>query len=261
MPHIAEARPALECHRAILFVKPDDAVAVRSFSFIVTILGVCVGDHRYFVAEAILEIASPRQRTVRNGVRFGVLVERMPPATVDGVDQCRAREAVRAVAVVIDPVLYNHREMLVATEMHRPSAANECHRLVARRLRPAVAVEICQQTALRPTMHMHCAAKRCLREDTLHLGIRPVFRPVFEEIFLTRSKQLQSGKIDCFRVILWIVDVVGAWPHLRNLARWAALELAILQYREIHTADGDSREINADTTIHRLGIRTVRQVP
>ena len=55
--------------------------------------------------------------------------------------------------------------------------------------------------------------------------------------------------------------MVGPWPHLRDFARWAALKFAILQHSEVHTADGDAREINADVAIHGRGIRAVRQMP
>ncbi len=55
--------------------------------------------------------------------------------------------------------------------------------------------------------------------------------------------------------------MVGPRPHLRDFARRAALEFTILQHGEVHAADGDPREVNADAAIHRRGIGAVWQVP
>ena len=55
--------------------------------------------------------------------------------------------------------------------------------------------------------------------------------------------------------------MVGARTHLGNLSSRSALELAILQHGKVYAAYGDSREINADTSIHRRWIGGVRHVP
>ena len=90
-------------------------------------------------------------------------------------------------------MLHDHRQMLVPAEMHRPGAADERQRPAAWRLRPAVAVQISQQAALRSAVHMHRAAKCSLRKDSLHLGIRPVLRPALEKFFLAGAEELQPG--------------------------------------------------------------------
>ena len=77
-------------------------------------------------------------------------------------------------------------------------------------------------------MHVYRPAKRGLRQHALHLGTGPVRAPILEEFFLTRAKQLQPRQIDFIRVILRVIDVVGAWSHFWNLARRAALEFSIL---------------------------------
>ncbi len=69
----------------------------------------------------------------------------MPPAAIDRVDQGRAREAVRAVAELVDAVLDDDRQMLVSAQMHGPRAAEFGEGDVPPRLRPAVAVEVREQ--------------------------------------------------------------------------------------------------------------------
>ena len=68
----------------------------------------------------------------------------MPPASVNGVHQGRAGEAVGTIAVFLDAVFHGHRKMLVATQVHGPGSANQLERITAGRLRPAVAIQIRQ---------------------------------------------------------------------------------------------------------------------
>jgi hypothetical protein len=68
-------------------------------------------------------------------------------------------------------------EVLVATEMRRPRVREDAERLVAARLRPAVAVEIGEEPVVGLAMQMHGAAEGCLRQGTLRADALPVVGP------------------------------------------------------------------------------------
>ncbi len=144
-----------------------------------------------------------------------------------------------------DAVLHDDGEMLVAAEMHGPRAADFFERAIARRLRPAVAIEVGEQAIVALAVHVDGAAEGGLREHGLHLRAGPVLRPVAEEFLLPLAEQLQARQVDRLRIVGGIVDVVGTRPHLRNLARRAALEFAVFENGEVHAADVQPREIDA----------------
>ena len=103
--HFGEARPALEGDLARLFVEADQAVAVGALFLVLDILGIRVGEHGDGIAEAVFEVAGPRQGAVRNGIWARLFVERMPPATVDRIHERGAGEAKGTVAKVVDDLL------------------------------------------------------------------------------------------------------------------------------------------------------------
>ncbi|MFM8904650.1 MAG: hypothetical protein ACKOIB_05320, partial [Verrucomicrobiota bacterium] len=92
-------------------------------------------------------------------VRAGLLILRVPPAAVDGVHEGRTRERIRPVAEGVDAVLDRDGQMLVTAEMHRPNPAERAQGLVAGGLRPAVAVEVGEQTVVLSAVHVHGAAE------------------------------------------------------------------------------------------------------
>jgi hypothetical protein len=116
----------------------------------------------------------------------------MPPAAVDRVNQGRTREAIGAVAPLVDAVLHQDGQVLVAAEMNRPGAANFLERAVAAGLRPAVAIEIRQQPRIALAVHVDRAAECRLRQHGLDLGAGPVLPPRAQEAQLPLAEQLQT---------------------------------------------------------------------
>src|SRR5688500_5844228 len=102
--------------------------------------------------------------------------------------------------------------------MHSPRAANYLQCPIARRLRPAVAIEVGQQTVVGCAVQSYSPAERSLLQDALHRRPGPVLRPGVEESFLTLAQQLQSAHIDALGIVGRVIDVVRTRTHLRNLA-------------------------------------------
>ncbi len=105
-----EAGPAFERDLPGGFVETHKAVAVGALALVLHISRIRVSEHRDPVAEAIAKVAGPQERADGRGTLAGFLVERAPPAAVDGVDDRGAREGIlregiRAVDKCADAVL------------------------------------------------------------------------------------------------------------------------------------------------------------
>ena len=61
------------------------------------VFGVGVCEHGDGIAEAVLVFAGPWEGAVRDGVGAGFIIDGVPPAAIDGVDEGGAGEAVGAV--------------------------------------------------------------------------------------------------------------------------------------------------------------------
>ncbi len=145
--------------------------------------------------------------------------------------------------------------------MNRASASDFTQRRVPSALRPAVAIEIGEQPVVGIAVQVDGAAERCLRQHALHLRARPIVSPVPQKLQLALAEQLKSGEIDGFRIVTFVIDVIGPRSHRRDGAHRTRLELAILEDREVDAADAQPREIHADALADRRGIDRVRQVP
>lgn len=102
---VGKTRPAFKADGAFGFVEADEAVAVGAFSLVASVFGVGVGMHGDGIAEAIQIVSGPGMGASGNRKVAGFFVQRMPPAAIDGVDDGRAGESERAVAVGFDAVL------------------------------------------------------------------------------------------------------------------------------------------------------------
>ena len=152
--HFGESRPTFECYLPILLVKTNKAVAVSSFLLVLDVLGVGVCVHANRIAEAILKVTRPRQWAVRDRIRTGLFIERMPPATVDRVHYRWTREAEGAVAKLLDTMFHNDGKMLIAAQMRSPRATHFQERTFASGLWPAIAVEIGKQATIAASVHV-----------------------------------------------------------------------------------------------------------
>ena len=142
--------------------------------------------------------------------------------------------------------------------MNGPSLADKFQGLIARGLGPTITIQICEQSTVATPMHMHCSAKSSLRKNALHLGTRPVLTPVLQKLFLPNTQQLKIGKIDRFRIILGIIDMIRAGAHLGNLPIRPALEFSILKNCKIHSTNSHACEINPDASVNGCGINRIR---
>jgi hypothetical protein len=108
-------RPAFERQAAVAVggrvgeIEPGHAVAVGPLLLVGSILRIGIGRHRDLVAQAILVVARPGQRTVGDRAFPGPFIRGMPPAAVDRVDQRRRGEAPWPVAVAVDAMLHDDR--------------------------------------------------------------------------------------------------------------------------------------------------------
>lgn len=139
---VGEALEALEGDLTGFFVKVGETIAVGALLFVFAVGGVGVGEHGDFVAEAIVIVSSPGERGIWNGIRAGFGVGRMPPTTVNGVDEGGGGEGVRAIVEVIDSVSDRDGEVLVSAEVGGGGAAYFAKGIVASGLRPSVGVEV-----------------------------------------------------------------------------------------------------------------------
>ena len=74
------------------------------------------------------------------------------------------------------------------------------------------------------------------------------------------SALAEAGEIDGLGVVGRVVDVVGPGAHLRDLAGGAALELPVLEDREIDAAEAEPREVDGDPAIDGGRIGRVGEV-
>ena len=179
----------------------------------------------------------------------------MPPAAVDGVDEGGAGEAEGAVAKGVDAMLDDDGEVLVATEVGCPGAADFEQGALAAGLGPAVAVEVGEQALVATAVHVDGTAEGGGGEHAFHFcALAVVLAPLVEEGFLAFAEEFEAGEIDGFGIVGGVVDVVGAGAHLGDFASGAAFEFAVFEDGEVDTAKEHAGEINGDIASHVCGI-------
>ncbi|TPW01303.1 MAG: hypothetical protein FD129_3397, partial [bacterium] len=149
----------------------------------------------------------------------------------------------------------------LTVKMDGAHAAKLLERALSRRLGPPVAIQIRQKTVLAAPVDVHRAAEGRLGEDCLEGGAGPVVTPLRKEAFLSGAEKLQTGEVDGVGIVRRIVDVIRAGTHLWDLPGRPALELAVLQDREVDSAHPKSSEVDGDAAFERGGIHRVRQMP
>ncbi len=171
---VSEALVTLEGDFAGLLVEAGEAIAVGALLFVSTLGGVGVGEHGDFVAEAIEVISGPGEWGIGNRIRAGFSVGRMPPATVDGVDESGGGEGVGAVVELIDAVANGNGEVLVAAEVGGVGAADFAKGVVATGLGPGVGVEVREEPVGGTAVNVDGATEGSLTQNDFEVGTGPV---------------------------------------------------------------------------------------
>ena len=158
-------------------------------------------------------------------------------------------------------MLDRNGQMLVTAKVDRLHATQGAQGFVAALLRPPVAIEVRQQTAILTAVHVDRPTESRSGQDGLVTDAHPVLGPRSEELQLAIAEKLQAGQIDALRIILLVGDVIGARALRRNLAHGGGLELTILEDGKIHAADLEAGVEDADAPLDRSRIKRIRQMP
>ena len=217
-----------------------------------------VSEHGDLVPETLRVVAEIGERAFHGTHRR---IERQPFAWIV-IHNRRHAEGDTGIAPVVQTILCHAAEMLVAADMKREATAHQVHRALPAGLRPAVGIEIGQQTvALR---NVRRVAEDGLGQHHLEVGASPVLTPRLEELLLPRPQQLQAGQVQRLGIVVGVGHPVRTRRELGlELQRtvWAGLELAVFENGEADAAPVQHGEIDADAALDGRGIHRVGQMP
>ena len=195
-------------------VESHDAIAVGPLPLVLDVGRIGVGQHRDLVAQAVREVARPRQRAVGHRVRPRLLVERMPPAAVDRVDERRAGEARTG----------RRPTRRCRASRRRPGADRRTGARPTRggfprapRLRPDCGQPLQSRSASRRLLRLPCmwtAPQKAVCDSTAFISAPVQSWPHARRNFSCRSpSSSRPGRSIDLRIVVRIVDVVGPRAH------------------------------------------------
>ena len=117
----------------------------------------------------------------------------MPPAPVDRVHKGGTGQRVRSIAESFDAVLDGDGEMLVAAKVDGLHTPQGTQGFIATLLRPTVAIEVSQKTAILTAMHVDGPTESRGGQDGLMTHAHPILGPRGEELQLAIAEKLQAG--------------------------------------------------------------------
>ena len=242
-------------------MESDDPIPIASFSDVASVWRVGVGEHANVVSQSVAIVTGPGQRAVEDGIGSGLLRLWLPPSAVDRVGDGWSGECIGSVGGCVDAVFDDDTQVLISANVRCPGAADGGECRVTTCLRPAVAIEIGEQSVAGSSVQVHGSAERGLREHAFHSRVGPVLAPGVQELQLSVAEQFQALEIDGRSVVVRVVDMVGSRPHFGDLALGAALELPVFEDGKIDAADSQAGVVDSDLAEHGCGIERIGQVP
>ncbi len=92
--NIRKPRPRLKRRCLVAFIESHDSKTIATQCFYFCINGLGVREHANQIAKTIFVLAGPGQRRIWNWVPARLLIQRMPPAAIDRIDDRRAGKCV-----------------------------------------------------------------------------------------------------------------------------------------------------------------------
>ena len=163
--------------------------------------------------------------------------------------------------MLLDPVLHDHREVLIAAKVGRVGGLQEPQSRIAAALRPAVAVEVGEQPVVGAAVQVDGAAEGRGRERRLRADALPVAAPGLQPGELPRAQEFEARLVDARPIVGRVGDVVGPRAHLGDRPKGTGLELAIFQDRAVEATHHEPCKEHADALGHGGGIDRIGQVP
>lgn len=236
---VGEAGPAFEGDVFFVFFETNEPPAISASLFVflgAVAFGVSVSMHGDFVGESILVISDPRKWVVRGGVFSWFFVFGPPPTTVIAVDDGGDDEGPWAIAIIINAMLDEGGEVLVAGDVNGVCFLDETEGVVASSLRPAVGVHVGVEAIGELAVNVGASAKSGLGENCFHGYVFGVVRPFFEKEKLAFSEEFESRDIYDVGIVFGVTDVVGARAFHGMTAGGSGFEFSVFKDGEVYSA-------------------------
>ena len=202
--------------------------------------------------EAVAEVAVIARGA---GRAVGARLVGAEPAGVQVIDRRRG-EGDGRVAVLVEPVMDDGRQVLIAGQVEGEGPSERPDGRVAGGLGPGVRVVVGDEAVVELAVVGGHRREDRLRDRRLQVGTPPVLGPFVDEPELRVAEQDEARQVGGPGVEVGVDDVVGAAGRGgRDLAVRAGLVLAIGEDREADAAVGERAVVADDPLLARLGRR------